>query len=138
MQDFNPTIENPGKVELRKFGLVSGAIVATLFGLLLPWLFDYGWPWWPWVLAGILWLWSLVHGESLFVVYRVWLKFGHIAGWINTRIILGIVFYLVFLPAGLLLRLLGKDPMARKLDGSSRSYRISSERTEKDHVERPY
>ncbi len=138
MQEFNPTIENPGKTELRKFGLVSGAIVATLFGLLLPWLFDYAWPRWPWILAAILWLWSLAHGESLFVVYRAWLKFGHIAGWVNTRIILGIVFYLVFLPAGLLMRLLGNDPMARKLDGSIKSYRISSERTEKDHVERPY
>ena len=138
MRKDSQSIENPGKDELRKFGLVTGAIVAALFGLLLPWIFGYGWPMWPWILGGILCLWGLAHGDSLFVVYRVWLKFGQVAGWINTRIILGLVFYLVFLPVGLLLRLLGKDPMARKLDSSAESYRISSERTEKDHVERPY
>ena len=131
-------IENPGTSELRKFGLVSGAIVAVLFGVILPWLFDYPWPTWPWVVTGILWIWALVIPNTLFLVYRPWMKFGHIAGWINTRIILGLMFYVVFFPAGILMRMFGNDPMARKLDGAVKSYRIISKPIEKDHFERPY
>jgi hypothetical protein len=138
MSTFNPEIENPGTQELRKFGLVSGSIVAVLFGLLLPWIFGFQWPRWPWIFAGVLGSWALIHPNSLFLVYKPWLKFGHIAGWINTRIILGILFYLVFLPAGMIMRLLGKDPMFRKLDKSTPSYRITSEPIARDHVERPY
>ena len=66
------------------------------------------------------------------------MRFGHIAGWINTRIILGIMFYLLFFPVGVLMRLVAKDPMARKLDDGAQSYRIRSEAPEKDHIERPY
>ena len=138
MSDLNLTVENPGKVELRKFGLVTGAIVACLFGLILPWIFEYAWPLWPWIFAGIAWIWGLVHPDSLYIVYRSWLKFGHVAGWVNTRIILGIMFYVVFFPVGVIMRLFGNDPMRRALDGSAASYRIISEPLEKDHVERPY
>ena len=138
MPAWTSTIENPGTRELRKFGLITGAIVAVLFGLLLPWAFDYAWPMWPWIVTGVLWLWGLVHPGSLFVVYRLWLGFGHIAGWINTRIILAVLFYIVFFPVGILMRLLGKDPMRRRVDDAAASYRISSASMDKDHVERPY
>ena len=138
MSSLNLKIENPGTQELRKFGLVFGAIVAVLFGLFLPWAFDYAWPVWPWIVTGISCFWGMVHPDSLFVVYRIWMKFGLVMGWINTRIILGIMFYAVFFPAGVLMRLVAKDPMARKLDSATKSYRIVSEAPEKNHIERPY
>ena len=138
MSSLNLQLENPGTQELRKFGLVTGGIVALLFGLLLPWIFDYPWPLWPWIATGIFLSWGLLHPDSLFTVYRIWLKFGHVAGWLNTRIILGIIFYFIIFPAGILMRLLGNDPMARKLDSSTNSYRIISEHLDKNHIERPY
>jgi len=138
MSIFSLQVENPGVKELRKFGLIFGAIIAGLFGLLLPWIFETAWPSWPWILAGIFWVWSLVHPASLFFIYRNWLKFGHVAGWINTRIILGVLFYIVFFPAGILMRLLGKDPMCRDLDRTKDSYRIVSSSLDKDHIKRPY
>jgi len=128
----------PGKKELREFGLVTGAIVVALFGLLLPWLFDHGLPRWPWIVAGVLWAWALLLPASLLPVYKGWMAIGHVLGWINTRIILGIMFYLMFLPAGLIMRLLGKDPMARSVDKSHATYRVRHEPRKKDHVERPY
>jgi hypothetical protein len=138
MSSLNIKIENPGTQELRKFSLVTGAIVAVLFGLFLPWVFNFSWPIWPWIFAGVSCFWGMVHPDSLFVVYRVWMKFGHVMGWINTRIILGIMFYVIFFPAGVLMRLVAKDPMARKLDSTAQSYRILSEVPEKNHIERPY
>lgn len=138
MSNLSIKIENPGNRELRKFGLVTGVIVAVLFGLLLPWIFNYSWPTWPWIVSGISCFWGMAHPGSLFVVYRMWMKFGHIAGWINTRIILGIMFYFIFFPTGILMRLISKDPMARKLDSTAESYRIVSESLDKNHIERPF
>ena len=46
-------------------------------------------------------------------VYIVWMRFAFILGWINTRIILVILFYLIFTPAGLLMRLFKIDLLER-------------------------
>ena len=124
--------------ELRKFGLTTGAIVAALFGLLLPWLFNHGYPYWPWILAAVLWLWALITPATLKSVYNGWMKVGHVLGWINTRIILGLMFYTVFFAVGLVLKILGKDPMSRKIDKTAESYRVTSRVHTKDHVERPF
>jgi len=126
------------KKELRNFGLTTGAIVAILFGLLLPWLFNYTWPVWPWVISGVLWVWALLLPATLMPVYAGWMKVGHVLGWINTRIILGLMFYTVFFAVGLILKSLGKDPMLRKIDKSVESYRVASRVHDKDHVERPF
>jgi hypothetical protein len=66
------------------------------------------------------------------------MKFGHAAGWINTRIILGLVFFFVFFPTALALKLLHKDPMARKLDAGTDSYRVTSKASPREQLERPY
>ena len=47
-------------------------------------------------------------------VYIAWMRLAFILGWVNTRIILVILFYLIFTPAGLLMRLFGIDPLEIK------------------------
>ena len=44
----------------------------------------------------------------------VWWKFAMVLGYVNARIILTIAFAIVLTPIGLLWRLLGKDPLARR------------------------
>lgn len=122
----------------RKFGLTTGAIVIVLFGLAIPWLFSLNYPKWPWILAGVLGVWALLAPTTLRPVYAGWMKFGHVMNWINTRLILGILFYGIFLPTGAVMRLFGKDPMRRKLDKTVTSYRVPSHREPKNNVERPY
>jgi hypothetical protein len=48
---------------------------------------------------------------------------GRVLGWINSRIILSIFFYMILTPVGILFRLLGKDPMRRRYDPAAGSYR---------------
>ena len=128
----------PTKKVLREFGLITGAILVVLFGLFFPWLFEHNFPFWPWIVAGILWIWALVLPATLKGVYRAWMAIGHGLGWINSRIILGIMFYLIILPTGLIMRLVGKDPMARTLDKSQNTYRVTTTVRTKEHVERPF
>lgn len=44
------------------------------------------------------------------------MKFAHALGWVNTRIILTVVYLLVFTPVALIFKLIGKDPMERRFD----------------------
>ena len=48
-------------------------------------------------------------------VFNLWLKIAHAIGWFNTQLLLSIVFILVFIPTGLIMRLFRKDPMKRKM-----------------------
>ena len=132
------TIEKLDRKGYRKFGLTTGAIVVILFGLLIPGLFGFNFPRWPWILAAVLGGLALLAPMFLQPIYIVWMKFGNMMNWINTRLILGVVFYGMFLPVGLILRILGKDPMQRQLADSISSYRVQSQNESRDNVERPY
>jgi hypothetical protein len=135
---MNSVTANLDRSGYRKFGLTTGGIVVGLFGLLIPWLFALNYPLWPWLLGGVLGLWAVLAPTTLKPVYAAWMKFGQVMNWINTRLILGILFYGVFLPFGLVMRLLGKDPMHRELNKSVSTYRVTSHNDSKNNVERPF
>ncbi len=127
--------------DLRKFGLIMGAMFALIFGLLFPWITDktYGnWPIWPFIVMAIFWALALIFPESLRKVNELWLKVGNVLGWINSRIILGAMFFLLIFPIGLLLKLFGKDSMNRKLEKDADSYRKVTKLRDKDHLEKPF
>ena len=123
---------------LRKFGITTGIIAGILFGIILPYLFAYAWPLWPWIIAGTLILWGLILPGTLRPIYNVWMIIGSILGWINTRIILGILFFFIFLPTAIVLKLLRKDAMTRKIHLPVNSYRVKSHSRNHNHFERPY
>ena len=151
------------KKELRSFGLLMAIFIIIIFGFGLPLLFEpefitaidywlreqlnqssidswfelYSLPLWPWLLAIFFGFWALTWPIFLYPFFRFWMALGSILGWINTRIILGILFYFLFMPFGFLMRLCGYDPMFRKLT-SQKSYRQQSTVLEKNHMENPY
>ena len=129
---------NPDKQELRKFGLVFATAMVLIFGLFFPWLLDRPWPVWPWIVAAVFTVPALLLPQILKPVFLVWMKIGHALGWINSRIILGILFFLMFAPVALVLRLFGKDMLKQRLDASATTYRIASEHLPRDRMERPY
>ena len=132
-----PTHETITAGELRKFGLVTAALIILFFGLLIPWIWDLSWPVWPWVLAGVLAGVGLIRAESLRPVYRNWMRFAEMLGWFNTRLILGLIFFLIFVPVGLMVRLF-RDPMRRKTDESIESYRVPSQSPKVENLEKPF
>ncbi len=135
MQDGQgiPELDRAG---LRRFGLTTGIIFAGLFGVLLPWVFDTAWPVWPWILGGILVMTGLLMPASLRNVYRGWMRLGMVLNKVTTPIIMGLVFYLMITPIGLIRRLFAKDPLSREFrDGES--YRVRSKPPNSD-MEKPY
>jgi len=125
--------------ELRQFGLLFGAILVLLFGALLPFLIGYSFPLWPWVVALLFTILALLAPNALTPFYRGWMRFGLIAGFINTRIIMFVLYYALFVPTGLVMKLFGRDALARTTGRKNTdSYRVASAVRSNDHFERPY
>jgi hypothetical protein len=140
--DF-PSLKTDKKT-LREFGLVFAGGLIVFFGLLIPWIFDKPWVWqdggayWPWIGAAGFAVAGLLLPTALKPLYLLWMKIGHALGWINTRIILGLVFFILFAPLALSFRLFGHDPMRRKLDDQAASYRQPSHHLPRERMEKPF
>lgn len=124
--------------EYKKFGLIVGIITAGVFGLLIPYWkhkLIYEIP----LYLGISFLAiALLIPQILKYPYIVWMKIGAVLGWINTRIILGIIFFTLFTPIAIVFKIFGKDLLSKKLDKSSNTYRVKSQEREIKHMERPF
>ena len=123
--------------QLRSFGFTVGGIFALI--ALWPLIVRAEDPrWWAMVVAGCLLVPAVVFPKSLAWVYKGWMALGHVLGWINTRIILGFIFYFVVTPIGIVRRLLGKDPMGRRLRPDLESYRVPRNPRPASHLRRQY
>lgn len=129
-----PELDKKG---LRDFALVTSLIVCILFGLFIPWLFEFQWPIWPWILGGTLSLVGLTVPNALRPVYKGWMTFGLLLNKIVTPIIMGIVFFLVVTPTGLIRRMFVRNTLDRNFDDSE-SYRKVSEEKPPSTLERPF
>lgn len=123
---------------LRKFGLTTGAIIAVLFGLAFPYFLGSEWPIWPWIVTLILSVWALAAPTTLNPVYRGWMRFGLLLSKVTTPVVLTLVFVVAILPASIIMRILRYDPMRRKFDPSSTSYRVVSRHPPVENMEKPY
>lgn len=125
--------------KLREFGLLTGLVFVLIFGLFFPWLKSASYPLWPWILALLLGIPALLKPEVLAPVYQVWMKLGHALGWLNSRIILGFIFYFLVTPMSFFMKKMGKNFLeqhAQKRD--SNSYKLVIKRREGKHMEDPY
>ena len=123
--------------QLRSFGLIVGGIFAVIGVWPALWR---GQPLRPWslILGGALIALALVWPRSLAQVYRLWMAVGEVLGWINTRLILGILFYGIFTPIGLFMRLRGQDPMRRTLTPEVDTYRVLRQPRPASHMQHQF
>lgn len=134
----NSTTTPASAKTIRQFGLILGCLLIALFGLLFPFLMGKAIPVWPWLAALALWIPSVCRPLWLVPIYRVWMIAANAINWIMTRLLLGLVFYVVIWPLGCILKIMGKDPMARKWNRALTSYRVTSAPSTKDDMERPF
>ena len=99
--------------QLREFGLLIGFAFPILIGWLLPSLLGHvfrGWTLWVGVPGLIL---GLTAPRLLYYPYKGWMALGHALGWVNSHIILGMVFLFILLPIAYIMRLTGYDPLRK-------------------------
>ena len=116
------TNRSDGK-QLRNFGLMVGGIFCAIS--LWPAIIRGQNPrLWTLAVGVLLLIPALIVPRSLGPAYRVWMMVGEILGWINTRILLGVVFYGLITPMGLMRRLFGNNAMRRAYEPGVESYRV--------------
>lgn len=123
--------------DLRSFGLIVGGG----FGVIGLWpLVRHGLPvrLWALELAVALVLAGLIVPRALRYPYRGWMFIGHCMGWLNTRILMTLIFYVVFTPAALFMRVIGRDAMTRKYESSAKSYRVNKAPRQASHLSHPF
>ncbi len=128
----------PGRKELKEFSLIFGGLLSAIFGTLIPYLNTGSLN--PMLICsgiGIIFI-GLVMPIALYYPYKIWMFIGEVLGWINTRIILTIIFFFMFTPIGFMKRLFGSDSLNRRLDSKVDSYRILCSGRPAEHMERPF
>ncbi len=112
------------KKDLRNFGLIWSGIFLTI--ALFPLLHHQSLKPWALYLSVFFAITALLYPQifSQTKFYQTWIKFGDFMGKINSKIIIFILFYFIFLPIGLVFKILKKDLLKKKLDKSSNSYFI--------------
>lgn len=58
-------------------------------------------------------------------LFQMWIKFGNLMGKVNSKIIILILFFFIFTPIGIFLRLIKKDLLNKKLEEEKKSYFIA-------------
>jgi hypothetical protein len=122
--------------ELRSFGLIVGGILGAI-------------GFWPIVRGGDVRLWAVGLALALVVpaavaprvlgpAHRVWMALGEALGWVNTRLVLGLIFFGLITPMGVLLRTTRRDPMRRGFDPALTSYRVPCRTRPGTHMRRPF
>ena len=116
---------NVSKKKLREFGLLVSLVFPFLFGWLIPLLNNHGFRVWTVFLSLPILLLSIFIPNKLFYFYKFWMKLGYLLGWINSRVILGLIFILVLQPIALIMRGLGYSPLRKKVlnQNSFKEYR---------------
>src|SRR5262245_51653457 len=106
----------------RSFGLVVGS---ALFVIGLAPVIRAGAPrWWAVVAGGILLVLACVHPALLHGANLLWTRLGLLLNRVVSPIVIGLLFFFVFTPLGLLLRLFGKDPLRLRFDRTADTYWI--------------
>ena len=106
--------------EVRRFGF----LFASVCMLGVAYSLYAGSETWRWLLGGAVFFLAtgLVGYPVLRPLYIGWMKLAIVLAWVNTRLLLGLFFYMILTPTGLVMRLFGKDFLDAKIDRSAKSY----------------
>lgn len=133
---LNPAKIHPQPKDLRSFGLIVGSVFFAI-GL------------WPLLHSESPRTWSVALGLALTVPglavpgvllwpYRLWMVLGSVLGFVNTRILLGLIFYAVIWPMGAIKRRLTGDPLAQRFDPKLESYVIRMQPRPRKHFTKQF
>jgi len=108
------------KKELRKFGLTVGSVLAAIAILLL--YFEKPSAIYFAVIGVLLILFGALFPQLLKPLNRIWMGLAIILGFIMSRVILTVLFYLVLTPIAILAKIVDKKFMVLKYDKSAETY----------------
>ena len=110
------------KKQLSEFGFLIAFVLPILIGWILPYFTGHGFRLWTiWVGITFLIL-NLINPFLLLYPYKFWMWIGHALGWINSKLILGLLFSIMIIPLALIMKIFGYDPLKLR-KSNTKSYR---------------
>ena len=111
-------------------------ILAIVLGLTVIWYFTHVTPliYISIILVAIALLWQTLAG---FITW-IWLKLSHVMGWVMSKVILSIVFYLILFPIAALSRLFKPDLMRIKKNGKPSYYSERNQKYSAEDLQNPW
>ena len=114
--------------QLRQFGFLIGIGFPVIIGWIVPAISGHLFRFWSLWIGVPLFILGILRPRLLFYPYQAWMKIGLALGWINSRIVLGLVFLLVLQPISLIMKIFGYDPLRQKKI-NQKSYREINEKS---------
>ena len=108
--------------QLREFGILIGFGFPIILGWIIPAISGHEFRIWTLFIAVPALFLAIFKPKLLIFSYKFWMKLGLVLGWINSRLILGLVFFIVVFPTSLILMLFKYDPL-RKTFNRKNSYK---------------
>ena len=97
----------------RKFGWTFAALFFLVGVLSHPWMMAVG---------AALAIITMTRAHWLTPIKHAWMKFGELLNRIVSPVVMGVIFFLVFTPVALVMRLAGRDALARRYEPERPSY----------------
>lgn len=117
---------NAAPRQLRQFGMMIGVILLAIAGLLL-WKQRGGYFACASVGIGFI-VAALALPAALKPVFKAWMAFAVVMGFIMTRVILTVFFFGVFTPMALAIKLFGKDLLSERWNKAAATYWVKRPR----------
>ena len=100
--------------DLRDFGLLVGIVFPLLIGWIIPSLLGHSFRSWTLFIGIPMLILGINYPIGLKKVYKLWMLIGNSLGWVNSKLILGLIFILVVQPMSLIMKLFGYNPLTKK------------------------
>ncbi len=116
-------MENSNSIKrYKEFGYLVGFGFPLIIGYLIPYFSGHAFRTWTLFIGIPILIIGIIKPYFLKYPFKLWMKIGHLLGWINSKLILGIVYIVVLQPISLVMKLLGHDPL-KKINKQDKTYR---------------
>ena len=110
------------KNKLREFSLLIALGFPIIVGFFMPLIFGHQFRVWTLWVSILTLITGFLKPLLLYYPYKFWMALGYILGFINSRLILGIIFIFMVQPLALIMKIFGYDPLRLKTN-NQKSYR---------------
>ena len=107
------------KKELREFGLIISFGFPIIIGWIIPLFWGHEFKIWTIFVSIPFLIFTISNPNLLAYPYKYWMIFGEILGWINSKIILGVIFLIILIPISFIMKIFGYDPLKLKNRGKN-------------------
>lgn len=118
--------------DIRTFGIGLAVILLAMGSYRFYYKEQYDIALWFFIAGGMALVLALLAPSVLKPLYKVVTAVAHKIGWVNTRVLLAVLYYLLFTPIAVVFRLFGRDPLDRKIEVSKDSYWVPRKQSPMD------